>query len=494
MTRPLFDPEKMAGPPKPPPPRDDSPLTVTAAAALISGVLEKNLPTRLRIVGEVSGLNDRTHWYFRLKDEGAVIDCVMFNAAARRVGFKPSDGQKVVLTGRIEFYAKQGRTQFYAEAMESVGAGELEMRFRALCAELKALGWFDAERKRNLPTFPGRIAVVTSKTGAALQDVLVTTARRCPAVEIVTVDVRVQGDGAAEQIATAIRWLSSRRESLGIDAILVTRGGGSMEDLWAFNERAVAHAIIECSIPVVAAIGHETDTTIAELVADARAATPTQAAMLLTPDRAALAEELEQKFRRLRSVFARLREQRRERLRGLIRRPVMTDPRHLLDAPRRRIDELARHLTHAMSARTARAHVRLERVLGRFARAAPEARLAARRVRTQELASRLARAMTLAIERRRSRAESLERELIVAGPASVLARGYSVTTAADGSVIRSANAARSGQPINTRVADGSFRSVVEGGEKNAAPPIQPAALPARRRRAKPDAPEQMKLF
>ncbi|MBL8745462.1 MAG: exodeoxyribonuclease VII large subunit [Phycisphaerae bacterium] len=473
MTRPLFDPSKVVGPPPPTKAdRGDPPLTVTAAAALISNALERALPRRLAIVGEISGLSVRTHWYFRLKDDNAVLDCVMFTSALRRVGFKPADGQKVVLTGRVEFYSKQGRTQFYAETMESVGAGELEQRFRALCAELKSLGWFDPERKRPLPTFPRRIAVITSRTGAALQDILVTAKRRCPAVEVATIDARVQGEDAADEIAAAVRWVSSKHESLGIDALLVTRGGGSIEDLWAFNERIVAQAIVECAIPVVAAIGHETDTTIAELVADVRAATPTQAAMLLTPDRSALADELAQASRRLRSLLS-----------------------WLFDRKRDRLASLDRHIHHAAQARAVRARLRLERASARLDASRPAAVLEARRTAAAQLAAKLDRAILLAVERRRNRIDSLERELIIAGPASVLARGYSVTTDERGAVIRSTIAAIPGARVTTRVADGSFHSRIEGGSQDATTPaIPPVRIPARTRRTPGEPPDQMKLF
>lgn len=481
MTRPLFNPDNASGGEPPKPATPPSPLTVAQVSSLITGALEKGLPQRIRVVGEVSGLSDRTHWYFRLKDESAVLDCVMFASSARRAGFRPTDGMKVILSGRIEYYAKQGRTQFYAETMQPLGEGDLEQRFRALCAELRALGWFEPERKRPIPAFPGRIGVVTSRTGAALQDVLVTMRRRCPAVEVVMLDVRVQGEGAAEEVARAVRRLSEEHEALGIEAILVTRGGGSIEDLWAFNERIVAEAIVASRIPVVAAIGHETDTTIAELVSDHRAATPTQAAMALTPDREALGEELEQKSRRLRSLIARGIERSAQRLRGLLRLPVFFDPRTLAAPASRRLVECERRLAQAPRARLAREQVRLERLSGRLAHARPAAVIAARREAARSLAARLHRAAGLLLSRCTSRIDALERELIIAGPGSVLNRGYSVTMDEMGRVIRQAHDAPAGAVVITRVADGSFRSRVEGGEANNQPPIPRLQPPPRKR-------------
>ncbi|HVZ93264.1 MAG TPA: exodeoxyribonuclease VII large subunit, partial [Phycisphaerales bacterium] len=311
-----------------------SAISVSELASRIEGALAKGFPDRVRVVGEISNLRKQTHLYFNLKDpdggddskHGAVISCVMFAKDASGVRFTPADGAKVVITGRIAFFAKQGRTQLYVEAMEPMGLGALEQRFRALSEELKKLGYFEPERKRALPVFPRRVAVVTSRTGAALQDVLSTMKRRCAAVDVAVVDVRVQGDGAAPSIVRALDWLSREHERLGVDAVIVTRGGGSIEDLWAFNERAVAEAIVRSSVPVVAAIGHETDVTIAELVADARCATPTQAAMVLTPDRAALGEEL--LHRRARLVHSMLRRFERERMRLSVveAQPLYADP------------------------------------------------------------------------------------------------------------------------------------------------------------------------
>ncbi len=286
MGRLPFDPGKMRGA-KPPKAAEPAPaegvLTVSRLAAMISTVVGDHLPARVRVVGEVSGARRSTHLYFGLKDAGALISAAVFASNLRKLGFEPRDGQQIVATGRVEFYEPQGRITLIVEAIEPVGQGAHELRFKQLCEELRRLGWFAAERKRPLPTFPRKVAVVTSRTGAALQDVLDTMARRCPAVGVVLVPVKVQGEGAAEQVVRALAHLAANHEKLGIDAVIVTRGGGSPEDLDAFNEREVARAIVQCPVPVVAAIGHETDTTIAELVADERCATPTQAAMRSPP-------------------------------------------------------------------------------------------------------------------------------------------------------------------------------------------------------------------
>ncbi|MDP1662245.1 MAG: exodeoxyribonuclease VII large subunit, partial [Phycisphaerales bacterium] len=275
------------------------PLTVSALAAAINEKLSAGFPASVRVLGELSNFTNRTHWYFAIKDAGAVLNCVMFAGRVKGHAFVPANGQSVVVTAKVEVYEPQGKLTLIAEKIEQVGAGALDVAYQQLVAELRALGWFAPERKRALPVFPSRLAVITSRKGAALADVLNTAARRCPGVEICLIDCLVQGAAAAPDVARAIGWVSANAAVEGIDALLVTRGGGSIEDLWAFNDRAVSQAVLDCSIPVVAAIGHETDTTIVELVADARASTPTQAAMLLTPDREALMQELLQNGRRL---------------------------------------------------------------------------------------------------------------------------------------------------------------------------------------------------
>lgn len=499
-------------------PKGDGVLSVSQLASKIEEALAR-VPSPLRVIGEVSGFRDRTHWYFDLKDAQSVVNGVMFASAARKAGFTPTNGQEVVATGRVEFYAKGGKVTLLIEKLEPVGAGALELAYRALCEELRNLGWFAPERKRRLPTFPRRIAIVTSKTGAALQDVLVTMQKRCPAVGALVVDVRVQGENAASEIAEAIRYLSANASALAIDAILVTRGGGSMEDLWAFNERVVAQAIFECAIPVVAAIGHETDTTIAELVADERGATPTQAAMRLTPDRAALLHQLTALQRRLASDVAKRVKLDRERLRGLARNPLFTDPGSLVAHATKEVDALEAQLGASVRSRLARAKERLHRLEARLERRRPAAVHAATMARVESLAARLALAMRARVDRRplqalgerltragglairetRSRLESAHRQLIAVGPQGVLERGFSCTMTEEGKALRSASEARSGERLRTRLAHGEVRSLVEGGAGVAPPlptvPAKPVAPPRPRRLARPSHdPNQHHLF
>jgi exodeoxyribonuclease VII large subunit len=493
---------------------------VSQLASRISTALDTGLPGKIRVVGEVTNFRERTHWYFDLKDAEAVVSCALFANAARKAKLTPKNGQEIVATGRVEFWEKAGKVSLIVEKIEPVGAGSLELAFRALCEEIRALGWFEQARKRPIPSFPRRIAVVTSRSGAALQDVLDTMRRRCPAVGVALVDVRVQGEGAAEEVAAALKWLGQHRARLGIEAILVTRGGGSMEDLWAFNERVVAEAIVTSPLPVVAAIGHETDTTIAELVADLRCATPTQAAMRLTPDRAALAEQLDSMSGRIRGAIRRSLGNRRTLVNQIARHPFVANPVELVERERRHLEAVIRHGRSTISVRVRSAAHRLERLAGRlesFRPAALQARRAAaleaathrlesamrRRldaIDLRSIADRLADAWDTRTEREDLRLQALARQLTAVGPTSVLKRGYSYTLREDGSLLRSPADVRQGDALLTRLAEGQVRSIVQPDGQTARPPptpeevIQTARPAARKKRSRPIPPDQMDLF
>ena len=259
------EPEKAAG---------DDAMSVSQLAKRIGAAIASGVGGTVIVRGEVSGVRQRTHWYFTLKDDSAAVSALLFASTARRIGREPEDGTEVLVHGRVDYYEPSGRVTLMVDRFEPIGRGELEAELRRRVDELRTRGWLEPEARRPLPVFPRRIAVVTSRSGAALQDVIDTARRRCPAVELILFDVLTQGARAAPSVAQAINGLSAHASRLGIDAVLLTRGGGSLEDLWAFNEMVVADAVHGSSVPVVAAIGHETDVTIAELVADARAATP----------------------------------------------------------------------------------------------------------------------------------------------------------------------------------------------------------------------------
>lgn len=429
----------------------ETPMTVTDLAKRIKAVVQGGFPGKVRVVGEISNFCDRSHWFFSMKDQGANIRCVCFASSARRVGFKVQDGMEVVATGRLDYYDAQGSVQLYVDQIEPVGQGTLELRFQQLCEELRQLGYFEIDRKKSLPLMPRRIAVVTSRSAAALQDVIDTTSRRWPGCQLLLIDVRVQGESAAPEIAAAIKRLSIDGPRLGIDAIILTRGGGSMEDLWAFNERVVADAVYRCPLPIVAAIGHETDTTVAELVADQRCATPTQAAMTLVPDRASLQQQVRQLEGRMNMLLRRELQHARQRLEGVARHPFFRRPDQILQPAREHLGRLEADLLTSAK---------------------------------------------LHLQRSKERLQSLTRHLNAVGPDRVLDRGFTYTTTDDGTVLKSATAVRDGQSITTVFADGRVKSVV--GDKADLPVRQtattPPIAPKRKRKPKPGDAEQGTLF
>ena len=400
----------------------DAPISVAQLAAAIKAVLANGLPGKLRVVGEVSnfsgGRGGSGHWFFSLKDDKAAIRCVCFASSAKRVKFNMEDGLKVIATGRVDFYDAQGNVQLYVDSLEPAGQGALELALRQLIEELRGQGYFDPDTKLPLPAMPQHIAVVTSRDAAALQDVINTAHKRWPGCRLSLVDVRVQGESAAPQISKAIRALSKHGPALGIEAIILTRGGGSIEDLWAFNERVVADAIYKCKIPIVAAIGHETDTTVAELVADLRCATPTQAAMTLVPERAALEHQVAQVEHRLILHLRRRAEHARHRLDSAGRHALLRRPGLLVEAAKQRLNLVSKSLAVAMR----------------------------RQVREQQAA-----------------VEALSRQLEAVGPANVLNRGFSYTLGPTGRVLRHAADVNDGDALTTVLADGRVKSRVENG-------------------------------
>ena len=461
--------------------------------------VKAGLSDRFSVVGEISSLSYRTHYYFSLKDDRSVIGAVLFASAAKRMSYTPTHGDRVIAKGRIEFYAPSGRISLIVTSMTPVGAGDLEAQYKQRCEQLRAKGWFDPETKRALPTFPRQIAVVTSKDGAAVADVIDTMNKRCPSIELLIVDVRVQGESAKGQIANAINKLNIHAAKLGIDAILLTRGGGSLEDLWAFNELEVAQAIHDSAVPIVAAIGHETDTTIAELVADERCATPTQAAMRLAPDREALREQLDMVFSRLdRSVRSELRYE-KQRLESIAASRSMSDPRQIIEIHRDRIDAFTDRMGSGIRGSIAGHRSMLDRIAIKLARHQPAAVHARREEHLLQIQQRLHRVIGRVIASRRDELSSVSRELHAIGPAQVLARGFSVTAKPDGSLVRSKADTLPGETIVTTFADGKVRSRVEGGSDSTEsdPRLSKAAAQVPKRRAKSNKkpnPDQLGLF
>ena len=441
--------------------RESKELTVTQFSDLISRTLEDGMRGAFRVQGEIANLSKRGHWYFSVKDAGAVLSCVMWQSDAARASYDAREGDAVVVTGRIKHYAPQGRTQLYVTKVEKQGLGTLEQQFQALVAELRGLGYFDESRKKPLPEFPRRVAVITSRSGAALQDVLKTAADRCPAVEFIVVDVRVQGEGAAGEVARALRAVDRMHGTLAIDAVIVTRGGGSREDLWAFNERVVADAAHAMSIPLVAAIGHEVDTSVIELVADRRASTPTQAVMLLLPDLEALADRRASAARDLRSAMRWKVSTLREALSELAASPALQSPALRIATARGRLLEAGSRARAAALAVLSRERRVIDALGARLVSHSPAARAAAERARLASLGPRLARSIAQSLAHTRRDLQNTERRLRSAGPEETLGRGYAIVTASDGALVRSVSAAPAGTPLQVQLSDGTLPVRVE---------------------------------
>ena len=474
MSRLPFDPGQMAG-------ADDKsaksggrqakragqPMTVSEAASLIRGALAQAAPAKIAVVGEVSNFSARSHWFFSIKDGQATLRCVCFASVAVKVAARLgreaaiADGMQVVVTGRLDFYDAQGHVQLYADKIELVGQGELELRFRALCDELRQAGYFDPASKLAVPSFCQQVAVVTSGSGAALADVINTVRQRWAGCRLMLYDVRVQGEQAAGEIADAVGAISRSGAALGIDAIVLTRGGGSIEDLWAFNERVVAEAIRACKVPIVAAIGHETDTTIAELVADLRCATPTQAAIAVAPDAQALGQQVDQYGQRLALLLRRQLEQGRQQLSAAARHPVFRRPQLLVDAAQQRVVRNGEQMAAALRQRLHAAEQTLAGLRQGLGTLEPRGRVRLARRRAQESAARLLRAMARRMEQGRQQLGAMQRQLEAIGPASVLGRGYSYTLGPDGKLVRKVRQVAAGDRLTTVLSDGRIKSTVE---------------------------------
>lgn len=334
-------------------------LDVSTVVQQISDAVEHQVG-RVLIEGEISNFTQARsgHCYFVLKDDSAQISCVMWSGVRRFVGFAPEDGMLVRVEADASVYAPRGQVQLVVRTMEAAGDGALRKAFEAMKRRLDDEGLFDPSRKRPLPSFPKRIGIVTSGAGAALHDIVSTLERRFPCVGVTLCSTRVQGDGAADEIAGAIRRLN--RSSQPIDLLIVGRGGGSIEDLWAFNEEVVARAIFASSIPVISAVGHETDESISDLVADRRAATPTMAAEIAVPDRRDLRERLRGHLEALRAGVAGRLQRHRERITLLARSVEQRHPRARLETHWQRIDQLDGALARSISDRIERATIRLE--------------------------------------------------------------------------------------------------------------------------------------
>ncbi len=410
------------------------------------------------IEGELTNLAQPAsgHWYFSLKDRDAQVRCAMFRQRNLGVGFTPRAGQQVLARARVSLFEPRGDFQLIVEHLEEAGIGALRQEFERLKAKLAAEGLFAAMRKRGLPLFPARVGVVTSPTGAAVRDVLHILRRRFPPAAVLIYPTAVQGAAAAPAIAEALALASARGEC---DVLILARGGGSLEDLWAFNDERVARAIHASAIPVVAGIGHEIDFTIADLVADARAPTPSGAAELVAPDRRAILQALVKTAERLRAASRRELRALEVRVVNLASRLKLAHPGTRLLQQAQRLDDLEQRLAGAMRGGLHRDRNRVSEAFGRLVRHSPAHQVREYRVRHAALAARLDRALAERAAKARHCLDLALRALHAVSPLATLTRGFAIVTrAADGTLLRDSNAIGLDEEIDARLAHGRVRA------------------------------------
>lgn len=393
--------------------KDSKILTVSQLNDYIKMMLDGDaLLSGIYVKGEISNLtNHRTgHIYFTLKDEGAVLKAVMFRSAAQKLKFSPEDGMKVITRGRISVFPAAGQYQLYVEGIEPDGVGALYIAYEQLKKRLEAQGLFRADLKRPLPKIPTRIGIITSPTGAAVRDMINITGRRFPFAEIIIYPSLVQGDGAPAQLIAGLEYFNSTRRC---DVIIIGRGGGSIEDLWAFNDEALAHAIRKSAIPVISAVGHETDFTIADFVADRRAPTPSAAAELAVPDTAELQRKIGNIVGRMQLLLAQNISARRKNLTQLSSRRALQSPRSVIDD---------------------------------------------RRMKLLNLESRMGSSVKLIVKQKQNRFIGCTAKLDALNPMAVIARGYSAVFRPDGLLVKSVTQLKKGDRIRFRLTDGEVQA------------------------------------
>lgn len=440
-------------------------LSVTQLLRRMKNLLEIEIG-EVWVEGEVSNLKKQAsgHWYFSLKDEGAQIQCAMFGARRKPGAEVMEDGVKIRAFAEASVYEARGTLQVIVQKVERSGAGDLQARFEALKKKLHEEGLFDAARKKPIPKFPKIVGIITSDTGAAIRDILTVIGRRAPWVQPVLFPVRVQGRGAEREIAEAILKMG-QPEKYGYprsDVLIVGRGGGSLEDLWNFNEEIVARAIAECPIPLISAVGHEIDFTIADFVADLRAPTPSAAAEIAVPD----GSELEVKFAQTRRRFSRILAERllsAERyLEGLKRGALRRDGESLLREPVMRIDSLRTRMSAAVRQSLRASTMKLTEAKNTHRALHPMRVLERRGEKIEQLGTRLLRAGEAQMDQQAQRLDRLKSLLRALGPDSILQRGFSITLNERGEILRSVRDIEPGEILRTKLADGDVSSRVEG--------------------------------
>ncbi len=434
--------------------------TVSRLNKEVRVLLERGLGV-VWVEGELSNFSQPSsgHWYFSLKDRDSQVRCAMFRLKNTALGFTPKAGQQVTARGRVSLYEPRGDYQLIVDTLEESGVGALQREFERLKAKLAAEGLFASERKRSLPRFPRRIAVVTSPTGAAVRDVLNILARRFPPAGVLVYPTAVQGAAAVPAIVQALQLASARADC---DVLILARGGGSLEDLWAFNDERVARAVRACAIPVVTGIGHEIDFTIADFAADARAPTPSGAAELVAPDRVACLEALSRMEARINACMKRELRVVAGQLANIGMRLRQAHPGMRLAHQAQRLDDLEQRLTGAARAVLHTRRHRLNDAYTSLIQHSPERVVREYRRRFEGLDLRLEPLMREYVSRLRHRVDLADRTLKAASPDATLARGFAIVTRADGTVVTDARSVAAGEEIQAQLASGRLQARVTG--------------------------------
>jgi exodeoxyribonuclease VII large subunit len=447
-----------------PAPQQPRVFSVSEVTKAVRGVIESAF-TEVWIEGEVSNFRQQAsgHQYFTLKDAASQLSCVLFaRPGAWRRTVPLQDGMLVQAKGRLTVYEARGQYQLNVTLVQAAGAGLLQAKFEALKRKLAAEGLFDEERKRELPQFPHAVGIVTSPTGAALRDMLNVLTRRAPWLRVIVSPARVQGEGAAAEIAGALADLNqlAARGIAPVDVIVLARGGGSIEDLWEFNDESLARAIAASALPVVSAVGHEIDFTIADFVADLRAPTPSAAAELIVPDTAELLRMLGERAAFLHRRAAGAVETARRNLAGLLRSALFREPARQIEQAVQRVDLADQSLRRAAESRLDGLSRRLDALASRVRQHRPDQVLALHRQKISSVADALAERFQQRLRRKKDRLTRAGDMLRLLSPEHTIGRGYTITTAADGKVIRSTTDAAARSELHTRVRDGKVISIV----------------------------------
>ncbi|UDF99777.1 exodeoxyribonuclease VII large subunit [Enterobacter cloacae] len=412
------------------------------------------------ISGEISNFTQPAsgHWYFTLKDDTAQVRCAMFRNSNRRVTFRPQHGQQVLVRANITLYEPRGDYQIIVESMQPAGEGLLQQKYEQLKAALSQEGLFDLQYKKPLPSPAHCVGVITSKTGAALHDILHVLKRRDPSLPVIIYPTAVQGDDAPGQIVRAIELANARQEC---DVLIVGRGGGSLEDLWSFNDERVARAIFASAIPIVSAVGHETDVTIADFVADLRAPTPSAAAEVVSRNQLELLRQIQNGQQRLEMAMDYFLANRTRRFTQLHHRLQQQHPQLRLARQQTVLERLRQRMNFALDNQLKRAMSRQQRVAQRLNQQNPQPKIYRAQTRIQQLEYRLAETVRARLSTTRERFGNAVTHLEAVSPLSTLARGYSVTTATDGKVLKQTKQVKAGDVLTTRLSDGWVESEVK---------------------------------